>query len=292
MENINKIMPEIILFNQDYINAINDLALKNAKTKEDKAFCTNKINGGKCIFCGVEWKLEEKKTKISNYSEFYPQCNCYKEIKIKKEKNEMQKTICLWSGIPLRYLNKEIENLNISDIQIETKEAIEKMKKYIDYKLYEKNLGVIFYGDIGVGKTLFAILIFKHLILNENKKGKFIRMSDILDNIIKSDFIFIEALNKYDVILLDDLDKLRAIKNSVKSGWAFERIFSLFDTLINNRKIVIATTNCQKISELNDLFDSAIISRLIGNCDIIKVKGNDYRIIERNALIKQGKNNE
>jgi DNA replication protein DnaC len=96
----------------------------------------------------------------------------------------------------------------------------------------------------------------------------------------------VENIMKYDVVLLDDLDKLKAAKNQTKSGWASERMFSMFDSLINNGKIVISTTNVQDLNELNDFFDSSVVSRLIGNSEVIKMKGNDYRIIEREGKLK------
>lgn len=202
----------------------------------------------------------------------------------------MQRIICQHAQIPKKYIKKNINNLDYNRITEETKEAIEKLKNYIELKLYKKKMGILFYGDIGSGKTLFAILILKHLILNEGLEGRFESMSKIVDNIIRSDFTFIDVLLKYDVILLDDLDKLKATKGMTKSGWISEKIFDLFNDLTNNGKIIISTTNCQKVSELNDFFDSSVVSRIVGNSEVIKVKGEDYRIIERSEKIK-GLNN-
>jgi len=294
MDNIKDVLKGTIsesglVFNQDFIDNINKGLYEEATLPENKSFYQNQLNGGQCYYCKKDWIKKEKKNQVSNYSQFYPQCTCYEDKQKNKELKEMQKTLCLWSGIPKKYISKEVENLDLKKITSDTVEAVEKTKNYIDLKLYNKNFGILFHGDIGAGKTLLAVLIFKHLILHENKSGRFIRMSDILDSIIKSDYTFIENLMRYDVVLLDDLDKLKAAKGTAKSGWASERIFSLFDNLINNRKIIISTTNCQKVSELNDFFDSSVVSRLVGNSDIVKVKGNDYRIIERELLIKGDK---
>lgn len=197
--------------------------------------------------------------------------------------------ICEHAEIPKKFYDVNINNIDKKNILPETLKAIESVMKYLDLKIYKKNIGVLLFGDIGAGKTMLAIIILKHLIFLERMEGKFIRMSDILDKIIKTNFNINNYLDKYKVILFDDLDKMKSTKNSKNSEWAAERIFSIFDNLINNEKIIISTTNCQKISELNDFFDSSVVSRIIGNSQIIQVKGNDYRIIKREFLIKGDK---
>lgn len=288
METIQNSMNDInsIFVNQEFMNNAVKEFIDNAKDKQTKSFYENQLKGGECYYCQRPFKLAHKITGISDYKLYFPECDCYEKIEHEKEKKEMLKAICIFSQIPGKYIDMEFKNFDIKNIDQETLEAYEKAKIYIDLEMHKKGIGCLFYGDVGAGKTLLGILIFKHLITKCNLKGRFIRMSDIINDIIKSNYDFIDRLLEYDVIFLDDLDKLKSTKNSSKSGWTDERMFSLFDNLINNNKIIISTTNIQSLTGLNEIFDAAIVSRLIGASEIIKVKGKDYRIKERSNLVK------
>jgi len=275
-----------IRFNQEYMDNLLQGLIKESKTEEERVHNQNKLSGGKCFYCKKDYVKKTKKSKLFNYTQFISSCSCYEDRENKKERINIEKMICRYSGIPDQFIDKTFENLDYKKISDDTNKKIDRVKIFIESKVYKKGLGCLFYGDIGVGKTLLAILIFKHLILKENMSGLYIRMSDILKDIVRNNFEFVEKIMKYDVILLDDLDKLKAAKNTTKSGWASERMFSMFDSLANKGKIVISTTNVQDLNELNDFFDSSVVSRLIGNSEVIKMKGNDYRIIDRERKLK------
>lgn len=276
-------LPSVIKFDQEYMNKLNKGMLEEAKTENEKKFYESKLNGGNCIYCGQSWKREKKETELSNYIHYVPDCECYQKMKEKKKKDEMKTKLYQFVGMPKKYVKKELEKMDMKNITLETKTAIEKVESYLESKVYNNGIGCLLYGDIGTGKTLLACMILKYLLIEANKDVRYIRMSDIIGDIIKSNFEFSEKLLVYDAVLFDDIDKLKSCKNK---GWVSERIFSMFDGMINNSKIIIATTNCQKLTELNNMFDSSVISRIVGNCEVINVKGNDYRLVER-AMIRE-----
>lgn len=277
MDNIKDIIPEVLFFQKDFEELMNNL-IKDSKTEEMRSYYKNRLNGGKCFYCKKDWIKIKTKTPITNYLHYNPNCDCYKKIERKKQIKENEIITCESSGIPKEYMGFTLNMMNTETIKEETKTAIEKAKNYIKRKKYESKIGCIFYGDIGTGKTHMAVSIFKHLITKKKYKGRFVYMSDIITDIIKSKYDFIKVLLSYDVILLDDLDKLNIGEVSKKNAWISERMFSLFNGLISNEKIIIGTTNCKSIEDFKKVFDSAVVSRLVGSCIFIKVTGNDYRL--------------
>ena len=181
--------------------------------------------------------------------------------------DKKEKSFNLLSGIPQNYWNCDIKKIQQN-----------KIKEYIKKKLYVKN-GLILYGNIGVGKTYTAISIMKNIFLNEKYVTwtQFVSMSDfILELVSTGAYNFFTNLCANDIVLLDDIDKAN-IRENQKSQWVKERIFSLFDYLTSNGKIIIGTTNISSIKDLSKILDASIMSRLINSCIFIKIEGNDKR---------------
>jgi DNA replication protein DnaC len=88
---------------------------------------------------------------------------------------------------------------------------------------------------------------------------------------------FIDSLNKYSLLILDDFGVER------NTEFALEQVFSVIDSRYRSRKPMIVTTNLT-LDELNDPADLAhqrIYDRVLERC--VPVKINKQNIRARNA---------
>lgn len=151
-----------------------------------------------------------------------------------------------------------------------------KYHSYDEYKLKDPNKGIFLSGACGVGKTVMACQIAKHLLLN-GREVKFFVFSDLIMKIHdlitanKSVYEHVKDLAKLDVLILDDLG---AEKMS-------EYTRQLMYMLINEREMhdrqTIITSN-YSLEEIADMIDTRITSRIKGMCLCHNLKGNDKRI--------------
>lgn len=244
-------------------------------TTDDKMDFYNTINGGQCLHCHIPWKQMHLKKDYADYIYYIPDCNCI--LNNQQSSNYQEKEIRFnnAANIPGKYHHVTIKDMN-RDIKLETLEAIQKVKKYIQSKNYIE-YGLILHGNVGVGKTHLAVVVMKTICIIKKIKGYFLHMSDLLNNIINDDRMYIQKIMKNDVVLLDDLDKAN-VRAENKSAWVNEQIFSLINGLYANGKIIIGTSNLENIKDFVKIYNDSIISRLIESCKFIQIKGDDYRL--------------
>lgn len=82
----------------------------------------------------------------------------------------------------------------------------------------------------------------------------------------------LRSLKALDAIVLDD------IAQSTPPEWMLDTLYTLVDTLLNNRVLVIATSNCDRI-EIARRYGDAIASRLMRLCsETVSFAGPDRRL--------------
>ncbi|MEW6456876.1 MAG: ATP-binding protein [Acidobacteriota bacterium] len=249
-----------------------------------------------CSVCyGTGWKIEEK-DGIS----FAKRCECF-ERKAKEE-------LILNANIPSRYEHCSFDNFKPNNQS--QREALKISKKFVeDFPLMD--VGLLFLGNTGVGKTHLAVSICKELIKtksvncffydfrelirdiqNSYSEGSEITESDILGPIFESE-LFV-------------LDELGAKKTS---AWAEEFIFYIINKRYNDNKITVFTSNFldrryekeeskvkqpfgpdftdrndeEKEEALEDRIGYRLRSRLFEMCKTVEIYGEDFR-----KKIKQG----
>lgn len=250
--------------------------------------------GSDCPICGSSPEPSVHQMEISGFSlgvhnsyaltcdcehKFYQNEEDEREIKLRLQEADIPE---IFSGV----------SWNTWDIVVDPKlsESFRKVQSFTMgdsiYKLL--STGIAIFGEVGRGKTMAGICLMRSIIQTTGRKCKYIPMVDFTKNVISAgkDGNYLDRLDKYDVLFLDDLDKLAS-----SSGWVQERIFSLFDSMFRSQKCLIFTTNKNNFTELQNHFGEhgeAIVSRMISKMEYAYfIGGDDYRKSSRLKELKE-----
>lgn len=175
----------------------------------------------------------------------------------------------------------------------------EKDKSYIIAKNYVKeyeqmkkeNIGLLFCGTVGSGKTYLACCIANSLIEEYMIRVKIRNFAQIINDLQKSGFDldkneYIESLTNVSVLILDDLGIER------DTSYAKEQVYNIVNSRYLKQKPTIFTTNLpyEKIQNSDDGVEyERIYSRIIEMCIPVKVMGEDFRKRLQKEKLKQNK---
>lgn len=153
-------------------------------------------------------------------------------------------------------------------------QILKSCKKYVDSweTVYKQNYGLLFWGDVGSGKTRAAACIANALI----DKGKPVLMtsfpkilkmgfSDIADSILE--------MNQFPLLVLDDLGVER------QSEYALETVYSVIDERYKSGKPLIVTTNLamKDLENPKSIEYARIYSRVLEMCRPVRCSAGNLR---------------
>lgn len=109
-------------------------------------------------------------------------------------------------------------------------------------KWKKDNVGLLFYGDVGSGKTYLACSIANELIERKQVKVKIMNLSQVINQIQKSAFKLdsneiINNLSNIPLLILDDLGIER------DTSYAREQVYNIINSRYLKGKPTIFTTN-------------------------------------------------
>ena len=264
LDDLNKKMEQSVMKNEsDYI-------------KNGLLYC-GKCNTGKQ--CEVEILNQKKK--------FYCLCKCEtikrdNEIKRQEELEEIRRIERLKTqGLQ----DKEALNWNFE--KAESNKYIEKAKIYCNNwnEMYKNNIGLIFWGDVGTGKTYVAGCIANYL-LDKKIPVLMTNFSKIINDMmgfkISNKNEYLEELNRYKLLIIDDLGAER------QSEFALEQVFSIIDNRYKNGQPIIITTNLslQEIKEPSNITYKRIYDRVLEMCTPMKFIGESKRRLQASKKIE------
>jgi len=188
------------------------------------------------------------------------------------------------AGIPERYREDTIDNFN--DRTPTLARAKEAARTFVD--LYPVvDAGLLFVGPSGRGKTHLACAILSELVLSKGVSGLYADFSDLLLKIQTSfrpdaDVSKESLLTPYAETELLVLDELGASK---PHPWVLDVLYNLLNTRYNRRRITIATSNYEdepdiaagERERLEDRLNYRLRSRLYEMCQLVPLRGDDYR---------------
>lgn len=208
------------------------------------------------VMCGCDRKREEKEKERQKFLEI-----------------ERLKKICFNS---VREWEYTFDNFKGEKEQYYTV-AKNFVKDYKDMK--KENIGLLFFGTVGSGKTYIACSIANALIEEYQVRVKIRNFSQIINDLQKGGFDFdkneyIESIVNVPVLILDDLGIER------DTSYAKEQVYNIVNSRYLKRQPTIFTTNLpyEKIQNSDDGVEyERIYSRIIEMCIPIKVTGEDFR---------------
>ena len=146
-------------------------------------------------------------------------------------------------------------------------------KHFKDFKKDGK--GLLLYGTVGTGKSHMAACIANHLIDADYRvlMTNFATMVNVLQSSFDGRQEYINSLNRYALLILDDLGAER------KSEYMQEQVFNIIDARYRSGLPMIITTNltAEEMKKPTDLGNSRIYDRILERCHPVAVEGNSIR---------------
>lgn len=238
-----------------------------------------------CPRCeGTGWVLtQEKENQVAR------RCRCFHERQVE----------VLWeqARIPRRYKNCSLKNFEIHNDS--HRDALKISKQFI--KNYPaQDVGLLFIGPCGVGKTHLAVAIIRELIEKKNVPSSFYDFRELIRDIQStytpeanlSESEVLAPIFEQEVLVLDELGAKRA------TAWVEETVFYIINQRYNQKKLTVFTSNYLDTEEEVDRRDSfykkgeeslvdrigiRLRSRLYEMCKIVEMWGDDYRKMAKQA---------
>src|SRR5699024_10175713 len=226
-------------------------------------------------------------------TKFIPRIKCECEIKRDKENEERERLMristlkrdCFSSPIQHKYNFEKYLNEKGQAYKV----AYNYAKSFEQMK--EDNVGLLFYGDVGSGKTYLACSIANELIEREQVRDKIMNLSQVINQIQKSAFKLdsneiIDNLSNIPLLILDDLGIER------DTSYAKEQVYNVINARYQKQKPTIITTNLsfETIENTKEMEYQRIYSRIIEMCIPVVVVGQDYRKKIKSHKIKRHAN--
>ena len=236
---------------------------------------------------------ERKDGKVMEFFDskmiFKISCKCDRNREAKEKERQKQleierlKSICFtsiiqWAYTFENYQGKENQSLIIAKNFVKD---YEEMKK--------ENIGLLFYGSVGSGKTYLACSIANALIEQYQVRVKIRNFAQIINELQKGGFdldknAYIESLVNTSVLILDDLGIER------DTSYAKEQVYNIVNNRYLKQKPTIFTTNLSYDTILNcteSVEYQRIYSRIIEMCIPVMVVGEDFRkVIQKDKLAR------
>lgn len=156
-------------------------------------------------------------------------------------------------------------------------------------EMKEDNIGLIFFGPVGSGKSFLASCIANYLIEKEMISVKMRNFSEIINELQIGGFNldrnkYIDSFTNAPLLILDDLGIER------DTAYAKEQVYNVINSRYLKQKPTIITTNIpwkDIFNPSNNMEYQRIYSRIVEMCIPVQVRAEDYRKrINNNKLAK------
>lgn len=189
--------------------------------------------------------------------------------KLVQEREALLKRLCFPEAEKMQGCTFDTDDGSNAKITAVAKEYVENFDK-----MYENGMGLLFFGDTGVGKSFISACVANALV----DKGKPVRMTNferISNELweVNDKQRYMDMLNKFDLLVIDDLaaEKSTAYMDGV--------VYNVIDSRLRAGLPMIVTTNLtrQELLSANNMSKKRIYSRLFECCVPYEVTGDDRR---------------
>lgn len=197
-------------------------------------------------------------------------CECEKEKRRTEEEDEKQHRFREY----IKQLRKDgISDAKYYDFRFELDDGknpkISRVcKNYVAswQEMMDNNIGILFYGSVGTGKTFMACSIANALLEKTIPASvtNFPRILNRLQGFGEERQAFIDRLQRYDLLVIDDLGVER------NTQYAAEQVYNVIDSRSRSGKPLIITTNLSidEMERVDDLQYKRIYDRIMEMCPI------------------------
>lgn len=215
-------------------------------------------------------------------------CKCVrdKEEKEERERKEREERIELAKNRSYCFHEYEdYKNCTFETDDMQEPTLSNKMKNYAANfeRFIENGNGLIFYGNVGAGKTFYSACIANELVNNGYKVmfTNFVNLIRRIQNETYNGMSVMKELEKCDLLIIDDL--------GVERGTEFmqEHVYNIIDMRYRKRKPIIVSTNLTgaELQNPQGVMASRIYGRILERCLPIRFDGADRR--KKNTCYKE-----
>ena len=227
------------------------------------------------LYCGK--CHEPKQCRPLNGSEMITNCLCRCGVRERERKEDERK-----AAERERLRERCLPRTSMHKSRFETAEQvdhIQKARKYIENwdRLGGSNrgTGLIFWGNVGTGKS-FAAQCIANALIDRGKTVKYITAANLIEELTdaKTDYSAkTDTLCDVPLLIVDDIGAER------DTAFAREKLCSAIDSRIESGKPLIVTTNysMEDMKNCSDVTLQRIFDRLLGCCVPIQVVGESRR---------------
>lgn len=198
--------------------------------------------------------------------------------------------------IPPRYEHCTLANFDAGNASLLS--ALERVTTYCSsypHPGLDDGLGLLFFGNSGVGKTHLAVSALRELWTAKGARGRFYDFHELIREIKNSyneetrttELQILEPVIDIDILLLDDLGAWRLTE------WMLDTLFYILNGRYMAKKATFITTNfpdgtpnpndagARRGEYLVERIGTPLRSRLLEMCSVVSMAGPDFRQIRQ-----------
>ncbi len=206
------------------------------------------------------------------------ECACRKAERIKREEAEKhRKHLQIVEDLKRNgFINDEMRNWTFENLWKQRKQS-EIARVFVEdfADMQKENMGLLFWGKVGTGKSYLAGCIANALMEKEIPvcMTNFTAILHTLENSFVGRNEYIDLLCRYPLLIIDDLGKERGTEYSL------EQVYDIIDSRYRSRKPLIVTTNYtyDMIKNPQDTAHARIYDRLREMCVAVMFDGENFR---------------
>ena len=265
--------------------------IKNASEKQERGTSDYVNPDDGLLYCGVCHTPKQCRVNLpclnkEETQEFIAPCVCRCErekTEAEERRRKAQEDMALIEKLKSRSLmDEKFKSQTFESFRTtrDNAKVLRLCKRYADGfdEMIQKNQGLLFYGDVGTGKTFSAACIANALLSRKIPvvMTSFVKLLENVQNFKEDEDKLISRLNKAKLLIIDDLGAERS------TDFALEKVYNIVDSRYRARLPMILTTNLElrDMQMASDIRYSRIYDRIFEVCYPVRFTGSSFRKME------------